>query len=729
MADNIELSYPQMTRQREENIQSQQVAKAEDVNVELDHIVETYNRLIMLLTGEWGDGTGKIYEMVDNAIAVANEAKAIADNCVKKTGDTLTGLLSCAVVPNSDYNLVNKKYVDDKIITELADPLGRIESLENFRDNLKAEQVKLENSNFSATNLHDGMTELFISVSSGKATVAAAITGKGIETAADASFKTMADNINAILTFNEGTASGTATPADILSGKTAYARGQLIIGSLNLNGLYDTSDSTATPYDIAIGKVAYGNNGRIVGALNISDDGNISYDTDGVKKIYGYASNTISAKTAYNSFGLNGAPSIAVNKNTGDAEFKIEVKSCADGIITFVTHRITRGSDNSFIYANEKETTLEITEISNYEDIKKVICTQVSDCSNVNEVYLHLLVGAKSTSISTNAIIVCKMKRTAVDTPDGGKIYYWEIDKDGGFWYKKNMAYVSTKYVAVAKIVISSIGNRSGKYGILVVGSTQSNTGTGLITYKIDDGANTISSLSGYYSNIVISSYWGMFGMFLGYNDRFLCIIYGTSSTENSTIYWLSEDFTIQNSKGTGYYKKIGGFISPDGKLLIRDRYIYDFSGAIDKAFAAGELPSTSATDYKVIGTLSKNGVGFMSPSSNIYVQYASVNPQENSGARTYIANYLDTTKEEIVTGSTVYGGTLGVIGDNKLPYDYFSNDGSIYFNTYTDSSNNKRDVIIKFERDYSEIIALEYEGDYYYKSTYTGDLTPGGES
>ena len=261
-ANNNVLSYPTMARQRADKIQAKEVAYAEDVNAEFDHIVDVYNRLIMMLTGEWGDDTGRIYELVDNAVATANEALNKINDCVQKSGDTMTGHLNISLVPSSDYNVVNKKYVDDTIDAELADPVNRISELEKFKDNLKAEQVKLENSNFAANNVHDGLSELFISVSNGKKTVADAITGKGVETSGDASFKQMADNINAILTFNEGTSGGTATPQDILQGKTAFVRGNLIVGTYIP---IDLSDGNATPDKIVAGYVAYTAAGRVVG--------------------------------------------------------------------------------------------------------------------------------------------------------------------------------------------------------------------------------------------------------------------------------------------------------------------------------------------------------------------------------------------------------------------------------------------------------------------------------
>lgn len=68
------------------------------------------------------------------------------------------------------------------------------------------------------------------SVSDGKSKVAAAITDKGVPTAADAPFHSMADNIEAIVTDPSGDA--TAVAADLLAGKTAYSKKQKITGTM-----------------------------------------------------------------------------------------------------------------------------------------------------------------------------------------------------------------------------------------------------------------------------------------------------------------------------------------------------------------------------------------------------------------------------------------------------------------------------------------------------------------
>ncbi len=73
--------------------------------------------------------------------------------------------------------------------------------------------------------------ELFQSVSNGKTLVANAITDKGVATATNDTFATMASNI-ALIETGINTDDATAVSANILSGKTAYAKDVKITGTM-----------------------------------------------------------------------------------------------------------------------------------------------------------------------------------------------------------------------------------------------------------------------------------------------------------------------------------------------------------------------------------------------------------------------------------------------------------------------------------------------------------------
>jgi hypothetical protein len=157
-------------------------------------------------------------------------------------------------------------------------------------------------------NLNVEMNSVKKSVSDGKNLVAGIITDNGVNTATDASFETMANNISALAInkYNAGvnaTKKGNVMAEEVLAGKTfTNSSGIALVGSMPNNGeetaslnagesynipegyhngngkitansLYSQTSATATASDIANGKTAYVNGTKITGTLEKSENG------------------------------------------------------------------------------------------------------------------------------------------------------------------------------------------------------------------------------------------------------------------------------------------------------------------------------------------------------------------------------------------------------------------------------------------------------------------------
>lgn len=99
--------------------------------------------------------------------------------------------------------------------------------------------------------------ELKKSVSDGKAMVANAVTAKGVTTATDAAFSTIATNISKIST-GVDTSDATATEPNVLAGKTYYAGGEKRTGTMPENGSLGATLKAGESYNIPSGHTTGG---------------------------------------------------------------------------------------------------------------------------------------------------------------------------------------------------------------------------------------------------------------------------------------------------------------------------------------------------------------------------------------------------------------------------------------------------------------------------------------
>lgn len=605
-------------------------------------------------------------------------------------------------IRNQDFSdfakVTDVQALDTKLSGELEEGLN---AQKGYTDQKTNQIVSDVNANFqdvenSIETLNGNMNNLFQSVSNGKSQIAGAITDKGVPTSASDSYSIMASNIRAI---PQGSGGG-GIP----------------------EGYYYTGDSTATPYDILQGKSAYGRTGKIDGVLKINESsGQPSYDIGAVEKIYSSDTNTIERET---------------------------LKYLGDGISRNTYFYYNNSTDYSYrfwytFYINNtklkiaNQTTGKIKEFDLITDLKiKALNSSENTNGTTTNMRIYDIAVTKSQTYSYLAIIVY-IEKGAIKSPEyyadytlilipfksnGDYIEQIIFDTENNKYYYLNDYYTSSSYNLITdnngrinkRISISENGE---KMSIIIRCGTSNNNNPGIILFFDVNPILLSVSLLNYISNNDVFKING-FIVFPTLNENIAIMPIGSGGKGlifvlNKYNSYVFNNITPQENgrispsvaiseDGLHY---IAVFYKNDNKTYFEYGNItinYDTGNVDSIAFATKELP-------------------FLITGNDRRSVYRS--PFFMGNSKIFITNYEAT---DYTTKLAVYNVDFKSV-DILQPIVNYDNVDTNYINTYAGTNcvifqNGEK---LELVPDYSNIIALKYNGEYYYKHK-KGELTAG---
>lgn len=643
--------------------------------------------------------------------AVLNEAKEYTNSQIRN--QDFSGFAKV-----TDVQALDKKLSEDIAQGDNAQKAYTDQKVQAVVDDVNANFQDVENS---IGTLNSNVNNLFQSVSNGKEVVAEAITDKGVPTSANDSFNTMASNIRSIPSGGGSidpnfvnTADATATADKIASGYTAYAKGQKLYGTLGQGG-------TATPYDILQGKSAWVNNQLIEGVLTIDESsGKPSYDIGAVEKVYG----TVPGKLEeYPYLGVSNIPMlidiISVDMITQEGIMYLNLV-----YIDGTSLKIRSGNE---IVSYDLSTDLGISVTGNNDILLLRISEEKADFRN-------LVIVTKAEVVVYR--IILKEKETSTGTSE-----YYDIDttnkvstQDINFSSSCNIAFNynnSESNKLVFAITNSSNGGYNENYPIYILE----------LESEFDDSSKqtlnkslTIKSEFVPKNKVIARQYWHnnpYIDIFFpkGINDT-LCL--SCHSQKTILIQFIKDTYTYKDDVIVASQSGYGHFVTRDLKYVIQagNNTLYktniDLNNLSVSLIEEKTINNILPKNTELTGMGSWNAWSAYFDINNKFLFILTVGGNNNTGgyARLYIysVDFEQTNCFEQLYYHEVIEYDQRNISNVLAQLKLLSNQKGAFVTKVMDHDD--RTLVYQTENDYQTVVALKYNGNYYYKQATQGELT-----